>query len=117
MKILELYRYTDTYRIGGRYKDFALYHNLYNFIRIIKLIMVSRKRSVIWDYFAVNPEDERITICNTCDKDRYDIGSQIYIRIYIRGWIYIYMYIYIYIYTYIVYIGFKNKWRNLLMVL
>ena len=30
--------------------------------------MASRKRSVIWDYFAVNPEDERITICNTCDE-------------------------------------------------
>ena len=30
--------------------------------------MASRKRSVIWDYFAVNPEDERIAICNTCDE-------------------------------------------------
>ena len=30
--------------------------------------MASRKRSVIWDYFAVNPEDERIAICNMCDE-------------------------------------------------
>ena len=30
--------------------------------------MASRKRSVIWDYLAVNPEDERIAICNTCDE-------------------------------------------------
>ena len=30
--------------------------------------MTSRKRSVIWDYFGVNPEDERIAICNTCDE-------------------------------------------------
>ena len=30
--------------------------------------MASRKRGVIWDYFAVNSEDERIAICNTCDE-------------------------------------------------
>ena len=23
---------------------------------------------MIWDYFAINPEDERIAICNTCDE-------------------------------------------------
>ena len=30
--------------------------------------MASRKRSVIWDYFAINPEDERIAICNMYDE-------------------------------------------------
>ena len=30
--------------------------------------MASRKRSVIWDYFAVNPEDKRIAICNMCGE-------------------------------------------------
>ena len=30
--------------------------------------MASRKRSVIWDYFAINLEDERIAICNTLDE-------------------------------------------------
>ena len=30
--------------------------------------MASRKRSMIWDYFVVNPEDERIAICNTRDE-------------------------------------------------
>jgi len=30
--------------------------------------MASRKRNVIWEYLAVYPEDERTTICNTCDE-------------------------------------------------
>ena len=30
--------------------------------------MASRKRNVIWEYFAVYPEDERTTICSTCDE-------------------------------------------------
>ena len=30
--------------------------------------MASRKRSVIEEYFAVYPEDERIAICNICDE-------------------------------------------------
>ena len=29
---------------------------------------VSKKRSVIWEYFNIDPEDEKNAICNTCDE-------------------------------------------------
>ena len=29
---------------------------------------VSKKRSVIWEYFVIDPEDERNAICNICDE-------------------------------------------------
>ena len=29
---------------------------------------VSKKRSVIWEYFNIDPEDEKNAKCNTCDE-------------------------------------------------
>ena len=50
--------------------------HLINFTRIIRKEAmaknvsktVSKRRSLIWDYFVINPEDEKNAICNVCEE-------------------------------------------------